>query len=44
VGWIAPTRNAEVVSVVITHCADTVCIQLPMLDVRLASHQRRKAL
>jgi hypothetical protein len=42
VAWIAPTSSAEVVSDVISHCAATVCIQLPMLDTRLANHHRRK--
>ena len=43
VPWIAPTRNAELVSVVITHCAATVCIQLPTFEVSCASHHRRKS-
>ena len=37
----APSKNAERVSPVITHCAATVCIQEPTLLVNCADHSRR---
>jgi hypothetical protein len=43
VAWMAPTSRAELVSETMTHWAATVCIQLPTLEVRLASHQLRNA-
>ena len=39
----APSRNAERVSPVITHCAATVCIQEPTLLVNCADHSRRNS-
>ena len=34
VAWIAPTSTAEEVNEIISHCAATVCIQLPTFEVR----------
>jgi hypothetical protein len=41
--WISATGAAAVVSDSISHCAPTVCIQLPMLLTSCAVHIARKS-